>query len=216
MNFKQYFAALAFVGFSVTASAAAPAPMWYDQVHGVLNELNAKLDDSSADLQHWNDSVNALGGRFDEMQALRQSTFNLIRNKFNMIQSNLNQSEQDRIIAVNDLTNQLNILRTTTDEEIAQLQSLNADLQAQLLVAQNSLANVNQENEAQALGIINSLTALQAKYSALLAQRESFSNTLQAFINRVSAFADQDNGDLNQISNDLGLNPVVVIPVAGE
>ncbi|MBY0353388.1 hypothetical protein K2W90_03425 [Candidatus Babeliales bacterium] len=210
MNFKQYFAALAFVGFSVTASATAPA--WFNQVHDALNDIDAKLDESSIALQGWNNALVGLDSQFDAMQALRQSTFNLIRNKFSLIQSDLNQSEQDRIIAVNNLTNELNILRTTTDEEIAQLQALNADLQAQLLAAQNSLINVNQENEAHALGIINSLTALQAKYSALLTQRESFNNTLQAFINRVSAFADQNNGDLNQISNDLGLNA----PVAGE
>ncbi len=94
----------------------------------------------------------------------------------------------------------------TTQEEIDQLQILNADLQAQLAAAQNDLANVNQNNDAQALAIIGSLSALQAKYQALLVQRESFNITLQSFINRVLAFADQDNNDLNQINYDLGLD----------
>lgn len=207
MNFKHKLAVLAFVGFGVTATVSPMAPtMWYDQVNDVLGKLNAKIDESSAELQGWNDAISSLGGRFDEMQASRQSTFNLIRNKFSLIQSNLNQSEQDRIAAVGSLTNELNALRMTTQEEIDQLQILNADLQAQLAAAQNDLANVNQNNDAQALAIIGSLSALQAKYQALLVQRESFNSTLQSFINRVLAFADQDNNDLNQINYDLGLN----------
>lgn len=207
MNFKHKLAVLAFVGFGVTATVSPMAPtMWYDQVNDVLGKLNAKIDESSAELQGWNDAISSLGGRFDEMQASRQSTFNLIRNKFSLIQSNLNQSEQDRIAAVDSLTNELNALRMTTQEEIDQLQILNADLQAQLAAAQNDLANVNQNNDAQALAIIGSLSALQAKYQALLVQRESFNSTLQSFINRVLAFADQDNNDLNQINYDLGLN----------
>lgn len=207
MNFKHKLAILAFVGFGVTATVSPMAPtMWYDQVNDVLGKLDAKINESSAELQSWNDAISSLGGRFDEMQTSRLSTFNLIRNKFSLIQSNLNQSEQDRIAAVDSLTNELNALRMTTQEEIDQLQILNADLQAQLAAAQNDLANVNQNNDAQALAIIGSLSALQAKYQALLVQRESFNSTLQSFINRVLAFADQDNNDLNQINYDLGLN----------